>query len=77
MDGSGRVFCIDSVIPPLGDTSCVTSKLLDLVMMTFITGKERTLQQWEGLYRAAGFRIANVIPLPDNLGTSIIEGVKA
>jgi ubiquinone/menaquinone biosynthesis C-methylase UbiE len=76
MLGDGRVYCIDSVVPPMGDTSGVTSKLLDLVMMTFITGKERTLHQWEAIYAGAGFRIANVTPLHDNMGTSIIEGVK-
>ena len=76
MHHDGRVFCIDSVIPPMGDAGCVTAKLLDLVMMTFITGKERTLQQWESLYSAAGFRIVNVTPLEDNMGTSIIEGAK-
>lgn len=76
MQGNGRVFCIDSVVPPLGDTSGVTAKLLDMVMMTFITGKERTMRQWEDLYAAAGFRIASVTPIQDNIGTSIIEGVK-
>ena len=77
MDSPGRIFCIDSVIPPMGDSSGVTAKLLDLVMLTFVTGKERTLQQWQELYAAAGFRIANITRLEDNLGTSIIESVKA
>ena len=74
MEGAGRIFCIDSVIPPLGDTGGATAKLLDLIMLNLITGKERTLQQWEALYSAAGFRIANITRLDDNLGTSIIEG---
>jgi hypothetical protein len=34
------------------------------------------MKQWEDLYAASGFQIASVIPLEENLGTSIIEGVK-
>ena len=77
MNGDGRIFCIDAIVPPMGDASGITAKLLDMVMMTFITGKERTMRQWEDLYRAAGLRVENVTSIQDNLGTSIIEGVKA
>ena len=45
-------------------------------MMLVIRGKERTRNQWEELYAAAGFRITSVISLRDNFGTSIVEGVK-
>ena len=77
MDGAGRLICVDSVLPPLGDTSATPAKFLDLMMMSLIRGKERTLQQWEELYRSAGFRVISVIPLHDNFGTSIVEGAKA
>jgi hypothetical protein len=77
MDGAGRLLCVDSVLPPLGDTSATPAKFLDLMMMALIRGKERTLQQWEDLYKSAGFRVTNVIPLHDNFGTSIVEGAKA
>jgi hypothetical protein len=77
MDGSGRLICVDSVLPPLGDTGATPAKFLDLLMMSAIRGKERTLKQWEELYRSAGFRITNVIHLRDNFGTSIIEGARA
>ena len=76
MQGNGRLICVDSVLPPMGDTSATSAKLLDILMMLFIRGKERTRHQWEELYRAAGFRVANIIPLQDNFGTSIVEGVK-
>jgi hypothetical protein len=76
MEGSGRVICVDAVLPPMGDTSGTAAKLLDLDMMVFIPGKERTEKQWEMLFEAAGFTIASITPLQDNFGTSIVEGLK-
>lgn len=76
MRGDGRVICVDSVLPPMGDASETPAKLLDITMLVFITGKERTRTQWEELYRAAGLEIRKVTPIQDNFGTSIIEGVK-
>jgi hypothetical protein len=76
MEGDGLLLCVDSVIPPLGDTGTPTAKFLDLLMMLAIRGKERTRQQWEDLYRAAGFRITSVTPLDDPLGVSIVAGAK-
>jgi ubiquinone/menaquinone biosynthesis C-methylase UbiE len=76
MKGQGRLICVDSVLPPMGDASGTSAKLLDLSMMLLIRGKERTRGQWEQLYDAAGFQVTNIIPLYDNFGTSIVEGVK-
>ena len=76
MEGNGRLICVDSVLPPMGDTGATPAKFLDVHMMLVIRGKERTRKQWEELYAAAGFRITRVIPLRDNFGTSIVEGVK-
>jgi len=76
MVGNGRVICVDVVLPPMGDTSGTAGKLLDIDMMVFIPGKERTKAQWEELYGAAGFRVTTIIPLQDNFGTSIVEGAK-
>jgi hypothetical protein len=44
--------------------------------MVLVSGKERTRKQWEAIYEAAGLRIQNVTSIEDNIGTSIIEGVK-
>ncbi len=77
MKGQGRLICVDSVLPPMGDASGTSAKLLDLLMMLGIRGKERTRGQWEQLYDAAGFRVTRVTPLLDNFGTSIVEGAKA
>ena len=77
MLGAGRLICVDSVLPPMGDVSGTPAKFLDLLMMAGIRGKERTQKQWEELYAAAGFRAARIIQLQDNFGTSIVEGLKA
>ena len=76
MESSGRLVCVDTVVPPMGNTGATPAKLLDILMLLAIGGKERTRQQWEDLYRSTGFRITTVTPLHDNFGTSIIEGVK-
>jgi hypothetical protein len=77
MQGSARLICVDSVLPPMGDASGSSAKFLDLLMMNGIRGKERTKKEWVGLYEAAGFRVTSIVPLQDNFGTSIVEGVRA
>jgi hypothetical protein len=76
MHGYGRVICVDAVLPPMGNTDGVSAKLLDIVMLTHISGKERTEEQWRALYDAAGLRVTTVTPIQDNFGTSIVTGVK-
>ena len=77
MDGDGRIFCVDTVLPPMGDTSAAAGKILDIMVLLAIGGRERTRAQWEALYGAAGLRISRITPLQDNFGTSIVEGVRA
>jgi hypothetical protein len=76
MRGDGRVICVDSVLPPMGNVVGTPAKLLDINMLVFIGGRERTENQWSHLYRTAGFEIRCITPIHDNFGTSIVEGVK-
>lgn len=76
MRGGGRVICVDSVLPPMGNVGGTPAKLLDINMLVFIGGRERTEDQWSHLYRTAGFEIRSITPIHDNFGTSIVEGVK-
>lgn len=76
MQGDGRVICVDSVLPPMGNVTGTRAKLLDINMLVFMPGRERTEDQWSHLYRTAGFEIRSVTPIHDNFGTSIVEGVK-
>jgi hypothetical protein len=74
LERGGRILCIDNVLPSLGDTSNVPSKLQDLNMMLLVAGRERTRADWEALYTDAGFAITAVIPVPDTFGAFVIEG---
>ncbi len=76
MKGDGPVICVDSVLPPMGDVAGIPAKLLDINMLVFMPGRERTEDQWNHLFRTAGFEIRSVTPIHDNFGTSIVEGVK-
>lgn len=76
MQGDGRVICVDSVIPPMGNVAGTPAKLNDILMLVFITGRERTEAQWNYLYRTSGFEIRSITPIHDNFGTSIVEGIK-
>ncbi len=76
MSEGGRVICVDVVLPPMGDTGAVAGKLLDLDMMVFIPGMERTETQWRELYASVGLEIVSITPIQDNFGTSIIEGAR-
>jgi ubiquinone/menaquinone biosynthesis C-methylase UbiE len=76
MQEDGRIICVDSVIPPMGNAAGTVAKLSDIGMLVFINGRERTEAQWNQLYRAAGFEIRSVTPIHDNFDTSIVEGIK-
>ena len=76
MQGNGCVVCVDSVLPPLGDTGNTPAKLMDLLMLSGINGRERTEAQWTDLYGKAGFEVSSITSIHDNFGTSIVEGVK-
>ncbi len=47
-------------------------KLLDLEMLVNTGGRERTLEEYERLYAAAGFELTRVVPTPTPV--SVIEG---
>ena len=51
----GRLLVVDSVVP--ADAKYDPSKVMDLVMMLFSGGKERTEQEFSGLFRSLGLAI--------------------
>jgi len=72
MGDQGRLFCIDALLPPLGDPSGRPAKLLDLHMMVSLPGKERTESEWRELYRSAGLELTRIVTAPR--GASALEG---
>jgi len=69
----GRVLVVDAVIQPGNDPD--PGKVIDLVMMSALTGRERTRAEFDALFAEAGLRLTRVIPTGTRL--SIVEGVPA
>ena len=69
----GKLLVVDSVIHPGNDFS--PSKFLDLQMLIFPSGRERTASEFRDLFAAAGWRLTRIIPTA--AADSIVEGVPA
>ena len=74
MAPGGRVIIHDMIVPSGNEPD--QSKVLDIVMLSIVTGRERTRQEFEHLLHAAGLRIVHITPA--TLGAlSIIEAEAA
>jgi hypothetical protein len=69
----GKLLVVDSVIQPGNDFS--SAKFLDLQMLIFPGGHERTEEQFRELFTEAGWQLTRVIPT--SVGDSIVEGSPA
>ena len=69
----GKLLVVDSVIQTGNDFS--PSKFLDLQMLIFPGGRERTEKQFRDLFAAAGWQLKRIIPTAAL--DSIVEGVPA
>jgi hypothetical protein len=56
---NGKLLLVEYVIPSGNDP--YFGKLLDIEMLVMLTGRERTKQEFEELYQAAGFRLSRII----------------
>jgi len=73
VNSGGRLLVVDNVIQP--GQRFRTGKFMDLQMLIFPGGCERTEKQFRDLFAAAGWKLSRVIPtvVPE----SIVEGVPA
>ena len=71
MPTGSTLLLMESVVPP--DNTPHFSKSLDLDMMLFVGGRERTRQQFATLLDRAGFRITRVVPTVSTI--SLVEAV--
>lgn len=71
MPGSARVLLVEHVILPGNDPQ--PGKLIDLAMLAYTGGRERTAAEWEAVLKAAGFSVRRIIPT--QAPQSIVEGV--
>ncbi len=68
---SGKLLVVDSVVPT--DESFSPAKFMDLLMLLFSGGKERTAEEFHSLFAKSGWRLNRIISTQSPL--SIIEGV--
>jgi hypothetical protein len=69
----GKLLVVDNVIQPGNDFS--PGKFLDLQMLIFPGGRERTEKEFRELFAAAGWQLSRVIPTA--VSESIVEGIPA
>ena len=69
----GKLLVVDNVIQPGNDFS--PGKFLDLQMLIFPGGCERTEKEFRDLFAAAGWRLSRIIPTA--AADSIVEGIPA
>jgi hypothetical protein len=67
----GKLLVVDCVIPP--GNSFHPGKFIDLAMMLFPGGRERTEKEFAELFAAAGWRLNRVVPTA--AAESAVEGV--
>ena len=67
----GRILVIESVIEPGNDPS--PAKFLDVMMFVMNGGRERTTEEYQRLFAAAGLTLARIIPAG---AESLVEGVR-
>jgi O-methyltransferase domain len=64
-----KLLLIEGILPEDLNPSWI--RMVDIVMLTILTGRERTRRQFENLLSASGFRLDKVIDV--GLGTSMLE----
>jgi O-methyltransferase domain/Dimerisation domain len=73
MDPAGRLLIVEMVLPP--DDIAHPGKMLDMVMLVALGGRERTEREYASLLSKAGFRLTRVVPTKS--AASIVEAVVA
>lgn len=72
MEVGARLLLVDHVIEPGNGPQM--AKLLDLSIMTQLSGRERTAKEWEALLLSSGFGALRIVPTRAQI--SVIEAVK-
>jgi len=69
---AGKLLLVEMVIPPENQPS--PAQAMDLNMMVLLGGRERTEENFQRLFQAAGFRLERVIPTHSPF--SVIEATR-
>lgn len=73
MRENARILVVDAVVPPGNEPH--PAKIMDILMMVGLEGRERTEQEFRELYQRAGLKLTKVVCTPSVL--SVIEGAPA
>ena len=73
VNAGGKLLVVEPVVP--GPNEFHVGKIMDLEMMLFPSGKERTEAEFRDLFAKAGWKMTRVIPTASHV--SIVEGVPA
>jgi hypothetical protein len=73
LPAGGRLLLIENVVPPGNEPSF--SKWLDLLMLVYAGGRERTADEFRDLLASSGFAMQRVVPTAATV--SVIEAVAA
>jgi cyclopropane fatty-acyl-phospholipid synthase-like methyltransferase len=66
----GRLFIVEAVVPKGNEPS--PAKEMDMAMLIYPGGMERTEEEYRELFSASGFELAGVTPTPS--AVSVVEG---
>lgn len=69
MNDSARLLVMERILPPGNDP--MIGKLIDITMLVFTGGRERTQAEYAALLEAAGFKVTGIFS--STLDTSVIE----
>lgn len=73
--GYSKLLIHEMIVPEKG--ASMVHATLDIAMMCFGGGKERTAKQWEQLLEVAGLRVSGIWPGPEASAAGVIEAMVA
>jgi SAM-dependent methyltransferase len=73
MSDTGTLLIAEAVLPERARDNPAAIRM-DLHMLTLLTGKERTLGEFEQILRQGGFHLKRVVPIEGQAGVTLLEG---
>ena len=73
MRPEGKVLVVETVLPAGNEPHL--GKMFDVVMLAIPGGRERTAEQYDKLFAAAGLKMTRIVPTAAPV--SVVEGVRA
>lgn len=70
---TGRLLLVTRVLPPRNEPH--PAKFTDLLFLVMYGGRERTAEELERLLAGGGFQLQRIIPVTEERGESVVEGI--